>query len=146
MATRLWQVIEEDGVDWLLLVHHRWGQLLGSCEVASHWADEFLSQLTTVWSDLRPGDYVRGTSMCLSSFLAVGHHTDLLDVLAFKRFHSAPTARSEYKRCWRRPESERLWHKSSSILSWPPQPFTSVGRVGQLTTASLKLSDCSTTS
>jgi hypothetical protein len=65
------------------LVQHLLGQLLGSGEVASHWTDEFLSQLTTAWSDLRPGDYVCGTSMCLSSLLAAGRHTDLLDVQAF---------------------------------------------------------------
>lgn len=84
--TRLWQAIEEDGVDYLWLVQDRWGELCGSGEVASHWADEFLPQLRTAWSDPRPGNYVHETSMCLSSLLAAGRHQDLLDVLALQRF------------------------------------------------------------
>jgi len=83
---RLWQAIEEDGVDYLWLVQDRWGELCGWGEVASHWANEFLSQLRTAWSDPRPGNYVRGASMCLSSLLAAGRHKDLLDVLALQRF------------------------------------------------------------
>jgi hypothetical protein len=86
--TRLWQAIEEDGVDYLWLVQGRWGELCGSGEVASHWADEFLPLLRTAWSDPRPSSYVRETSMCLSSLLAAGRHKDLLDVLALQRFPS----------------------------------------------------------
>jgi len=83
---RLWQAIEEDGVDYLWLVQDRWGELCGSGEVASRWADEFLPQLRAAWSDPRPGNYVRGASMCLSSLLAAGRHKDLLDILAVHRF------------------------------------------------------------
>jgi hypothetical protein len=39
---RLYQAIQEDGVDYLYLVQERWGDLCGSAELASHWADEFL--------------------------------------------------------------------------------------------------------
>jgi hypothetical protein len=84
--TRLWRAIEEDGVDYLWLVQDRWGELCSSGEVASQWADEFLSQLRTAWADPRPGNYVRGTSICLSCLLAAGRHKDLLDVLALQRF------------------------------------------------------------
>ena len=83
---RLWQAIEDDGVDYLSLVGGRWGELCGSREVASYWADRFLGLLRTAWSDLRPGNYVRGTSVCLSSLLAAGRHQELLDVLALQRF------------------------------------------------------------
>lgn len=83
---RLWQAIEEDGVDYLSLVGDRWGELAGSPEVASEWADRFLSLLRLAWSDLRPGSYVRGTNICLSSLLAAGRHREMLDVLALQRF------------------------------------------------------------
>ena len=83
---RLWQAIEDDGVDYLSLVGSRWGELCGSREVASYWADRFLSLLRTAWSDPRPGNYVRGTSVCLSSLLAAGRHQELLEVLALQRF------------------------------------------------------------
>ena len=60
---RLWQAIEDDGVDYLSLVGGRWGELCGSREVASYWADRFLGLLRTAWSDPRPGNYVRGTAV-----------------------------------------------------------------------------------
>jgi len=84
--TRLQQAIAEDGVDYLWLVQERWGELCGSRELASHWADEFLSLVRTAWSDPRPGTYVRQACMCLSSLLAAGRHQDLLDVLALEHY------------------------------------------------------------
>jgi hypothetical protein len=36
--TRLWQAIEEDGVDSIWLVQDRWGELCASGELASRWA------------------------------------------------------------------------------------------------------------
>ncbi|MGA8596034.1 MAG: hypothetical protein WB676_15060 [Bryobacteraceae bacterium] len=83
---RVWQAIEDDGVDYLSLVEDRWGELCRSREVASHWADRLLSSLRMAWSDPRPGNYVRGTSLCFSSLLAAGRHQELLEVLALQRF------------------------------------------------------------
>src|SRR5271165_1471521 len=83
---RLWQAIEDDGVDYLSLVQDRWGELCGSREVACRWADRFLGVLRTAWSDPRPGNYVRGTSVCLSTLLAAGRHQELLGVLSLQRF------------------------------------------------------------
>lgn len=83
---RLWQAIEEDGVEYLSPVGDRWGELCGSPEIASEWADRFLSLLRLAWSDPRHGGHVRGTNICLSSLLAAGRHQELLDVLALQRF------------------------------------------------------------
>ena len=83
---RLWQAIEDDGVDYLSLVGDRWGELCDSREVAASWADQFLGLLRTAWSDPRPGNYVRGSSVCLSSLLAAGRHQELLEVLALQRY------------------------------------------------------------
>ena len=83
---RLYEAIQEGGVDYLWLVHERWGELCGSVEVASYWADEFLSKAKTAWSDPRPGNYVRESSMCLSSLLATRRYKELLDVLALRHF------------------------------------------------------------
>ncbi len=82
----LWQAIEDDGVDYLSVVGSRWGELCGSREVASYWADRFLGLLRTAWSDRRPGNYVRGTGVWLYSLLAAGRHQELLEVLALQRF------------------------------------------------------------
>jgi hypothetical protein len=83
---RLWQAIEDDGVDYLSLIGGRWGELCGSREVASSWADRLLGLLRNAWSDPRPGNYVRGSSVCLSSLLAAGRHRELLEVLALQPF------------------------------------------------------------
>jgi hypothetical protein len=83
---RLWQAIEGDGVDNVSLVGDRWGELCGSHEVASCWANRFLGVLRNAWSDPRLGNYVRGTSVRLSSLLAIGRYQELLEVLALLRF------------------------------------------------------------
>lgn len=83
---RLWQAVEDDGVDYLSVVQERWGELCGSREVASRWADRFLGLLRASWSDPRPGNHVRGTSVCLSSLLAAGRDEELFGALALLRF------------------------------------------------------------
>lgn len=83
---RLYDAIQEDGVDYLWLVQERWGELCGSDEVASHWADEFLPLLRAARSDPRPAGCVRETAMCLSSLLAARRYEELLDVLALRHF------------------------------------------------------------
>jgi hypothetical protein len=82
---RLWQAIQEDGVDYLWMVQDRWGELCGSPETASNWADRLLDLLRTAWSDPRPGNFVTGTSLCLSSLLAAGRQRELMEVLALDR-------------------------------------------------------------
>jgi hypothetical protein len=83
---RLWQAIQDDGVSYLWLVEDHWGELCGSPEIASAWADRFVGLLRTAWSDPRPGSFVCGTSLCLSSLLAAARHQDILDLLALGRF------------------------------------------------------------
>ena len=85
---RLWQAIQEDGVDYLWMVQDRWGELCGSRETASFWADEFLGLVRTAWSDPRPGNYVQAASLCLSSLVAAGRHQELLETLALHRYPS----------------------------------------------------------
>ena len=83
---RLWQAIQDDGVDYLCVVQDHWGDLCASPEVASHWADQFVDLIRMAWSDPRPGGYVNATSLCLSSLVAAGRHQDIWDLLAIARF------------------------------------------------------------
>jgi hypothetical protein len=85
---RLWLAIEDDGVDYLSVVGDRWGGLCASGEVASCWADRFLSLLRIAWADPQAGGYVRGSNICLSSLLAAGRRQELSDVLALRRYPS----------------------------------------------------------
>jgi len=83
---RLWQAIEDDGVDYLSQVQDYWGELCASPAVASQWADRFVYLVRMAWSDPRPGAYAKSASLCLSSLLAAGRHQDIWDLLAVARF------------------------------------------------------------
>lgn len=82
---RLWQAVLQDGVNYLSPVEEAWGELCASAEIASQWADQILPLLRAAWSDPRPGNYVRGTDICLASLLAAGRHGELLAVLELKQ-------------------------------------------------------------
>ncbi len=82
---RLWQAMEDDGVDYLSPVGDRWGEICGSVEVAGQWADELVSTLRSCWSDPNPGRYFHGTTACLSCLLVAGRHQELLDLLELDR-------------------------------------------------------------
>lgn len=85
---RLWQAMEEDGVDYLSPVGDRWGELCDSPEVAGRWADELVSTLRSCWSDPNPGGYFHGATACLSCLLATGRYGELLDLLELPRYPS----------------------------------------------------------
>jgi hypothetical protein len=82
MLERLWQAIQEDGVDYLSVLEYRWGEVCGSPEMASQWADRFLPLLRKAWPDKEHRSYFNGTSVCLSSLLAAGRYDELLELLA----------------------------------------------------------------
>lgn len=83
---RLWKAVQVDGVNYLWMVEDRWGEICGSPAIASAWADHFVGLLQAAWSDPRPGNYVCGTSICLSSLVTAGRHRELFDLLSLVRF------------------------------------------------------------
>ncbi len=85
---RLWQAMEDDGVDYLTPVGDRWGELCDSPEVAGRWADELVSTLRSCWSDPNPGSYFHGATACLSCLLTTGRYGELLDLLELPRYPS----------------------------------------------------------
>jgi len=82
---RLWQALEDDGVDYLAPVGDRWGELCGSAETASQWADELITTLRSCWTDPNPGNYFHGATACLSCLLVAGRQQEVLDLLALDR-------------------------------------------------------------
>jgi len=85
---RLWQAMEDDGVDYLSPVGDHWGELCGSPEAAGRRADELVSTLRSCWSDPNPGGYFHGATACLSCLLATGRYGELLDLLELPRYPS----------------------------------------------------------
>ncbi len=78
---RLWQAVEDDGVEFLILVREHWGALCGSVEIANQWAEKLTPTLRECWTHPGPG-YFRGTAACLSSLLVAGRYQEVLDLLA----------------------------------------------------------------
>ena len=85
---RLWQAMEDDGVDYLSSVGDHWGELCGSPEVAGRWADELVSTLRSCWSDPNPGAYFHGATACLSCLLTTGRYQELLELVELPRYPS----------------------------------------------------------
>jgi hypothetical protein len=52
---RLWQAMEEDGVDYLGPVGDRWGEVCGSVDTANQWAEELMPTLRSRWIDPESG-------------------------------------------------------------------------------------------
>jgi len=82
---RLWQAMEDDGVDYLGPVGDRWGEICGSAEVAGRWTDELVPTVRSCWTDPNPGAYFHGTTACLSCLLVAGRYQELLELLALDR-------------------------------------------------------------
>ncbi len=76
---RLWESVEEDGVDYLYPVSQRWGEICGSPDLAQEWVDTFLPILQRTWSER--GGYFRGTPACLSAMLATERYQELLELI-----------------------------------------------------------------
>ena len=85
---RLWQAMEDDGVDYLNPLGDHWGELCGSPQVAGRWADELVPTLRSCWSDPNPGGYFHGATACLSCLLRTGRYAELLDLLELPRYPS----------------------------------------------------------
>jgi hypothetical protein len=82
---RLWQAMEDDGVDYLGPVGDRWGEVCGSVDTANQWAEELMPTLRSCWADPNPGNYFHGATVCLSCLLVAGRFEEMLDLLALDR-------------------------------------------------------------
>ncbi|MCU7894806.1 MAG: hypothetical protein KZQ66_05345 [Candidatus Thiodiazotropha sp. (ex Lucinoma aequizonata)] len=85
---RLWQAMEDDGVDYLSPVGDRWGEICGSVEVAERWADDLVSTFRSCCLDPNSGNYFHGTTACLSCLLLAGRHKELFELLELPRYPS----------------------------------------------------------
>ena len=92
---RLWEAFNDDGVGYLDVLGERWGDVCGSPETASDWADQLLPVLKISWQERTKGSfsYFRGTTACLSCLLAAGRHRELLDLI-----ESAPYISWDYRK------------------------------------------------
>ena len=80
---RLWEAFHDDGVGYLDVLGERWGEVCGSPQTASKWADDLLPIVRRTWkkSDQGISSFFRGTASCLSCLLVAGRHRELLDLI-----------------------------------------------------------------
>lgn len=81
LLERIFEAIEEDGVDYLFVFRDKWGDLCASESLASKWVDELIDTLRMCWSQYEPGNYYSGSIPCLSALLKAGRHKELSEIL-----------------------------------------------------------------
>ena len=83
---RLWQAHADDGIPYIETLADHWGQLCGSKEKASAWADELIDTVRMAYGTGEfAGGHFHGTSACLSALLKAERYDDLSELLDLKR-------------------------------------------------------------
>jgi len=75
----LWQVLQEDGVDYVYLITEYWGELSGFVEEASRRADDFLALLKGQWAGNNSIMYY--DDACLSALFYAKRYDEILPLL-----------------------------------------------------------------
>ena len=87
---RLYEAVQEDGVDYLSPVEDQWGAICGGGDLANDWADRLLPLVRKVWSSEEIGGWVKGASLCLSSLVAAERYEELDTILSLRSFRFWP--------------------------------------------------------
>lgn len=82
---RLFNAVQNDGVDYLVPVEDRWGEIAHYPDLINQYADRLIGTVRSAWSDDRNFRSVVGTSICLSCLLEAGRHAELQELLALRR-------------------------------------------------------------
>ncbi|HUT88397.1 MAG TPA: hypothetical protein VMY37_02775 [Thermoguttaceae bacterium] len=82
---RLYEAVLEDGVEYLMPVEDRWGEICGFPELANQWADRMLPFVRDGWSRNEPGGWVDGATLCLSSLLRAERYAELEQLLSLHK-------------------------------------------------------------
>ncbi|MGH9459970.1 MAG: hypothetical protein ACRD1X_02040 [Vicinamibacteria bacterium] len=88
---RIWDAYQEDEIPYIETLGDHWGELCASEEVASAWADRLEGIVRQAWNP-DPGlrGFFKGTTNCLSAFLAARRYEDvlaLLEIAPYKTWH-----------------------------------------------------------
>ena len=88
---RLWEAYQNDDIPYIERLGHYWGDLCGSRELASAWADRLIGMVHLAWSpDPNLRGYFKGITNCLSALLTAERFNDvlgLLEIAPYKFWH-----------------------------------------------------------
>jgi hypothetical protein len=82
---RLFEAVQNDGVEYLAPVEDRWGEIARYPDLINEYADRLIGTVRRAWTDHETFQHVIGTSICLSSLLEAGRYDELAELLATRR-------------------------------------------------------------
>lgn len=77
---RLWLAYMNDQIPYIESVGDYWGELCGSKEIASEWADRLVDGLRENWTS-REHHYYKGTPNCLGAMVTAERYSEVMDLL-----------------------------------------------------------------
>jgi hypothetical protein len=79
---RLWEAYQDDQMPYIESLGDYWGELCGSREMASTWADRLIGTVKRAWSpDPSLRGFFKGDTNCLSALVAAERYDDVLALL-----------------------------------------------------------------
>ncbi len=90
---RLFEAIQNDGVDYLSPLEERWGEIAQYPDLMDEYTDLMFEMVRRAWADHQNFSYVTGTSICLSCLLERGRYDELQELLATHRVKFWPDHR-----------------------------------------------------
>lgn len=87
---RLYEAVQEDGVDYLSPIQDQWGAICGDNHLTNEWADRLLPLVRKAWSSDEFGGWVKGASLCLSCLVATERYEELHQLLSLQSFRFWP--------------------------------------------------------
>lgn len=82
---RLFDAVQEDGVEYLDPVAERWGEIARYPDLINQYADLLLEPIREAWADRQRYNHVVGSKICLSCLLEAGRYDELRSLLALRR-------------------------------------------------------------
>ena len=82
---RLFEAVQNDGVQYLAPVEDRWGEIARYPDLINDYADRLLWVVGRAWAVRNGFEYVAGTAICLSCLLEAGRYAELQELLATRR-------------------------------------------------------------
>ncbi len=84
---RLWEAHAADRIPYIESLAEEWGDLCGSRELASAWADRLLERTRgALGPDRRVSGFFHGTTACLSSLFRAERYAEIVDLLEVEKF------------------------------------------------------------
>ena len=82
---RLFEAVQNDGVEYLAPVEDRWGEIARYPDLINEYADRLIGMVRRAWTDHATFQHVIGTSICLSSLLEAARYDELAELLAIAK-------------------------------------------------------------